>query len=601
MLNADAASFTTFPSYPLHHSTWQPKPTSPSPSVSLSSHSSQATAVEHDTPPAPIGAERNTAYLPPAARGMPAHLAPFPPRAGSNTSSSPTSAHGTGTEPAPPIRRSRSPSAPVFSSDARSALAHLARAPTRPFQADPAPAQLVHHKSTPVLGRGRAELAIVDEEYGRKAPDLNVLGKFDEYHLEFGLYRNILLGSVPDNFSEHDLREDAGQYGRVVFAIVERRDSASRDSWNMISDLGDVDLDDVFAIVMFQHPVPARLFKQAFQQRKDWDYRVTFAKETYNLQNKALEDSNSSNLYVSSLPLTMDKADITDMFQQVGIKAVSINVNRDNCNNPRGSAMVRVESHALAQKAIRILHGTRDLPDAQEVLQVRIADSSRQQEFKNWHKGRSFRHSAPVPRRHSASMLSRTRKNSETVSSLASSPSSARPFKAFPDVSPVSRHLLADFTDIELEEELMRRRAMSEASGRAHLWNGAVSGNGSPIRALSSRNSTASFQSNTLYTPLTESFPVLHFDSPRVASTYQPPLSPPSTMSPFMSPRSSRQPSLASLRDARVRNLWAGDDNGGNYMASSQDQPYHDAGDAYHAHMLRNARSSPALSMRPSN
>ncbi|KAJ3084902.1 RNA-binding domain-containing protein [Rhizoclosmatium globosum] len=108
-------------------------------------------------------------------------------------------------------------------------------------------------------------------------------------------------------------------------------------------------------------------------------YNVSFAKETFNTRLKTLQDEDSTNVYVSNLPLEMDEDGMFELFAPHSI--VSTKILRDPVTQQsRGVGFARMESRPAAQAIISEFNG-RILPGGQS-LQVRFADSSAQKRFK---------------------------------------------------------------------------------------------------------------------------------------------------------------------------------------------------------------------------
>ncbi|KAJ3071371.1 hypothetical protein HDU98_005431 [Podochytrium sp. JEL0797] len=108
-------------------------------------------------------------------------------------------------------------------------------------------------------------------------------------------------------------------------------------------------------------------------------YTVSFAKETFNTRLKNLQDEESTNVYVSNLPLEMDEDGMLQLFAPHHI--ISTKILRDpSTQHSRGVGFARMESRHAAQHIISEFNG-RPLDNGQ-CLQVRFADSAAQKRFK---------------------------------------------------------------------------------------------------------------------------------------------------------------------------------------------------------------------------
>ncbi|CCG81240.2 Sporulation-specific protein 5 [Taphrina deformans PYCC 5710] len=110
-------------------------------------------------------------------------------------------------------------------------------------------------------------------------------------------------------------------------------------------------------------------------------YQVSFAKESFSTRLKNLQDPQSTNLYLSNLPLHMHEKDLEDLFQPY--KVVSNRILRDSNNMSRGVGFARLADRNSAEAVIDKFDNTclagspDDLP-----LQVRFADSPNQKRLK---------------------------------------------------------------------------------------------------------------------------------------------------------------------------------------------------------------------------
>ncbi|WVF69792.1 hypothetical protein IAT40_004571 [Kwoniella sp. CBS 6097] len=170
--------------------------------------------------------------------------------------------------------------------------------------------------------------------------------------------RNVFIHRVNANLSEDDLRKYASEFGDVVSVKIPTRTTKPH------------------AFVMFKKPEQAQRF---IVHLKMGNVDCEFGKEDYQVQNKALEDPNSANLYVAGLPVNMIYDELADLLSPGKICSWKPLV--DEAGNRRGPVMARLQTRLQAEEVIRKLNG-KYYPGMSEKLQVRIADSDEQKHFK---------------------------------------------------------------------------------------------------------------------------------------------------------------------------------------------------------------------------
>ncbi|OCF45881.1 hypothetical protein I317_00369 [Kwoniella heveanensis CBS 569] len=170
--------------------------------------------------------------------------------------------------------------------------------------------------------------------------------------------RNVFIHRVNANLTEDDLRDYASEFGDVVSVKIPARTTKPH------------------AFVMFKKPEQAQRF---IVHLKMGNVECEFGKANYQVQNKALEDPNSANLYVAGLPVTMTYEELADLLAPGKICSWKPLV--DEAGNRRGPVMARLQTRPQAEDVIRRLNG-KYYPGMSEKLQVRIADSDEQKHFK---------------------------------------------------------------------------------------------------------------------------------------------------------------------------------------------------------------------------
>ncbi|KAJ3105895.1 hypothetical protein HDU97_007394 [Phlyctochytrium planicorne] len=115
--------------------------------------------------------------------------------------------------------------------------------------------------------------------------------------------------------------------------------------------------------------------------------------ESFNARLQNLQDEESTNIYISNLPLDMDEEGLKNLFLPHPV--VSNKILRDSSHNSRGVGFARMESREASRKVIEALNGV-ILPGTSQKLQVRFADSSAQKRLKmQYHQEQQYQHMIP--------------------------------------------------------------------------------------------------------------------------------------------------------------------------------------------------------------
>ncbi|KAL0255969.1 hypothetical protein I308_100780 [Cryptococcus tetragattii IND107] len=175
-----------------------------------------------------------------------------------------------------------------------------------------------------------------------------------------GERRNVFIHRVSRTLTEAELHKIAISFGEIVSVKVQ----------NCVA--------KPHAFVMFKKPEQAQRFIAHLKCR---DIDCEYGKEDYQVQNKALEDPNSANLYMSGLPTDITFDELADLVAPGCI--CSWKPLMDEAGNRRGPVMVRLQTRPQADDVIRRL-SNKYYPGMSELLQVRIADSDEQKYFKRY-------------------------------------------------------------------------------------------------------------------------------------------------------------------------------------------------------------------------
>ncbi|WVW78431.1 hypothetical protein I302_100385 [Kwoniella bestiolae CBS 10118] len=181
--------------------------------------------------------------------------------------------------------------------------------------------------------------------------------------------RNVFIHRVDNDLTEEKLRVYASDFGEVVSVKIPARTPRPH------------------AFVMFKRPDQAHGFIMHLKMK---GIECEFGKEDYQVQNKALEDPNSANLYIAGLPTTITYDEIAELLSPGKICSWKPLV--DEAGNRRGPIMARLQTRVQANDVIKKING-KYYQGMSERIQARIADSDEQKHFK---RHQSFSRDRPV-------------------------------------------------------------------------------------------------------------------------------------------------------------------------------------------------------------
>ncbi|KAL1924158.1 uncharacterized protein VTP21DRAFT_7193 [Calcarisporiella thermophila] len=132
-----------------------------------------------------------------------------------------------------------------------------------------------------------------------------------------------------------------------------------------------------YGFVMYETDDEAKRAMEALMQM---GFQVSFAKDSFSLRLKSLQDHTSTNIYLSNLPLDMDENALEEMLQPY--RTTSSKIMRDPVTNAsRGVGFARMVDRQSAEAIITKFNGT-TLEGSNVPLQVRFADSPAQKKLK---------------------------------------------------------------------------------------------------------------------------------------------------------------------------------------------------------------------------
>ncbi|KAK9324844.1 hypothetical protein V1517DRAFT_316481 [Lipomyces orientalis] len=110
-----------------------------------------------------------------------------------------------------------------------------------------------------------------------------------------------------------------------------------------------------------------------------YGYQTSFAKQSFALRLKELQDAQSTNVYFSNIPRFWDKAEFKQLLE--GFPVVSIKVLRDGHGNNRGVGFARFVERNVAEDIISKFNG-QPIGEGGMPIQVRFSDTEAQKRLK---------------------------------------------------------------------------------------------------------------------------------------------------------------------------------------------------------------------------
>ncbi|KAK9488459.1 hypothetical protein V1527DRAFT_510564 [Lipomyces starkeyi] len=110
-----------------------------------------------------------------------------------------------------------------------------------------------------------------------------------------------------------------------------------------------------------------------------YGYQTSFAKQSFALRLKELQDAQSTNVYFSNIPRFWDKAEFKQLLE--GFPVVSIKVLRDGHGNNRGVGFARFTERTVAEDIIAKFNG-QPIGEGGMPIQVRFSDTEAQKRLK---------------------------------------------------------------------------------------------------------------------------------------------------------------------------------------------------------------------------
>jgi len=110
-------------------------------------------------------------------------------------------------------------------------------------------------------------------------------------------------------------------------------------------------------------------------------YEVSFARESFYSQLKAIADDDNTNLYVSNLPKEMNEHELLSIFQPRQVQSARILRHKDGSG--RGVGFARFQSRDDCEEVVRAFNNkTIEFNDEEHTIQIRYADTQEQKQLK---------------------------------------------------------------------------------------------------------------------------------------------------------------------------------------------------------------------------
>ncbi|KAJ1653935.1 hypothetical protein IWQ61_006042 [Dispira simplex] len=187
---------------------------------------------------------------------------------------------------------------------------------------------------------------------------------------------NVYINNLPPEMTDEELERLCSTFGTITShkAIMDTTTQTCKG----------------FGFVMYEtmedtHRAIAKLTEAGFQ--------ASLARETFKNRLKNMQDKDSSNVYVTNLPLTFTETELVNLFAEFNVVSPRILRRTDESNESRGVGFVRLSDRESALRLIQAFHG-QILPGAEAPLQMRFADTPAQKKLKR----QSSRRRTPKPK-----------------------------------------------------------------------------------------------------------------------------------------------------------------------------------------------------------
>jgi RNA recognition motif-containing protein len=190
------------------------------------------------------------------------------------------------------------------------------------------------------------------------SPNGNANGHFNNSSTTTNVY---ISGLTPD-VTDESFAEMCSSYGKIVSskAIINTETNECKG----------------FGFVMYENEEQAR---NAMDQLNKKGYHVSFAKDSLSARLKNLQDEESTNIYISNIPLSMTDEQFLELFAPHNV--ISHTILKDQNGVSRGVGFARFQTREIAKEIIEKYNNVK-LEGSTNSLQVRFADSNAQKKLK---------------------------------------------------------------------------------------------------------------------------------------------------------------------------------------------------------------------------
>jgi RNA recognition motif-containing protein len=173
---------------------------------------------------------------------------------------------------------------------------------------------------------------------------------------------NVYISGLSPDVTDESFAEMCNSYGKIISskAIINAETNECKG----------------FGFVMYENEEQAR---NAMDQLNKKGFHVSFAKDSLSARLKNLQDEESTNIYISNIPLNMTNEEFLELFAPHNV--ISHTILKDQNGVSRGVGFARFETREIAKEIIEKYNNVK-LEGSTNALQVRFADSNAQKKLK---------------------------------------------------------------------------------------------------------------------------------------------------------------------------------------------------------------------------
>ncbi|KAL1917885.1 uncharacterized protein VTP21DRAFT_3719 [Calcarisporiella thermophila] len=198
----------------------------------------------------------------------------------------------------------------------------------------------------------------INQPLGQRTPGLNFSGFSPQ------ILNNIYIRGLPPTMTDENLYSMCAVYGTISSskAMIDQQTGDCKG----------------FGFVMYETKEEA---EHAIEALSQMGFQVSFARDSFSIRLKSLQDHSSTNVYLSNLPVDMDEAKLEQLL--LPYKTTSTKIMRDPATNvSRGVGFARMVDRQSAEAIIQKFNGI-TFQGSSAPLQARFADSTAQKKLKD--------------------------------------------------------------------------------------------------------------------------------------------------------------------------------------------------------------------------